>query len=131
MLDGLLTGPDPDLESIGAAEALRMLRVNTVTPVVIDASAGAEIVADTRRARALAGLLPVEAVGVPEHFYAEVFGVVHRHTLIEKACSRWPAPVLATAQDLGPTPTGRRVRIPGQYGCSRCPHCCAGRTTRR
>lgn len=92
-----------------------------MTPVVTDASAGAEIVADTRRARALAGLLPVEAVGVPEHFYAEVFGVVRRHTLIEKACSRWPAPVLATAQDLGPTPTGRRVRIPGQYGCSRCP----------
>lgn len=29
MLDGLLTGPDPDLESIGAAEALRMLRVDT------------------------------------------------------------------------------------------------------
>jgi len=97
MLDGLLTGPDPDLESIGAAEAPEdaASRHRPVTPVVIDASAGAEIVADTRRARALAGLLPVEAVGVPEHFYAEVFGVVRRHTLIEKACSRWPAPVPA------------------------------------
>lgn len=68
MLDGLLTGPDPDLESIGAAEAPEdaASRHRPVTPVVIDASAGAEIVADTRRARALAGLLPVEAVGVPE-----------------------------------------------------------------
>jgi len=56
-----------------------------VTPVVIDASAGAELVADTRRGRALARLLPVDAKGwVPEHFYAEVMGVVRRRTLIEK-----------------------------------------------
>jgi hypothetical protein len=39
-----------------------------VTLVVIDASAGVEIVCDTRRGRALARLLPVEAEGwVPEH----------------------------------------------------------------
>jgi predicted nucleic acid-binding protein len=48
-----------------------------VTLVVIDASAGVEIVCDTRRARALARLLPVGAEGwVPEHFYSEVLGVL-------------------------------------------------------
>jgi predicted nucleic acid-binding protein len=56
-----------------------------VTRVVIDASAGAEIVADTRRGRALARLLPVGAEGwVPEHFYAEVLAVVRRQSLIER-----------------------------------------------
>jgi len=48
-----------------------------VTAVVIDASAGVEIVAGTRRGRALARLLPVGAVGwVPEHFYPEVLAVL-------------------------------------------------------
>jgi predicted nucleic acid-binding protein len=48
-----------------------------VTLVVIDASAGVEIVCDTRRGRALARLLPAGAEGwVPEHFYAEVLGVL-------------------------------------------------------
>jgi predicted nucleic acid-binding protein len=56
-----------------------------VTPVVIDASAGAEILADTRRGRALARLLPEDAEGwVPEHFYAEVLAVVRRQSLIER-----------------------------------------------
>ncbi len=48
-----------------------------MTAVVIDASAGVEIVAGTRRGRALARLLPVGAVGwVPEHFYPEVLAVL-------------------------------------------------------
>ena len=54
--------------------------------VVIDASAGAEIVADTRRGRVLARLVPADAEGwVPEHFYAEVLSVLRRQFLIEKA----------------------------------------------
>jgi predicted nucleic acid-binding protein len=55
-----------------------------VTSVVIDASAGAELVANSRRGRALAGLLPQDAEGwVPEHFYAEVLAVLRRQLLIE------------------------------------------------
>jgi predicted nucleic acid-binding protein len=55
-----------------------------VSAVVIDASAGAEIVADTRRGRALARLLPAGSEGwVPEHFYAEILGVLRRRFLIE------------------------------------------------
>ena len=54
--------------------------------VVIDASAGAEIVADTRRGRALARLIPAGAEGwVPEHFYAEVLAVLRRRVVIERA----------------------------------------------
>ena len=57
-----------------------------MTLVVIDASAGAEIVVDTRRGRALARLLPPDAEGrVPEHFYAEVLAVVRRRLLIDRA----------------------------------------------
>lgn len=56
-----------------------------MSAVVIDASAGAEIVANTRRGQALARLLPAGAEGwVPEHFYAEVLGVLRRRLLIEK-----------------------------------------------
>ena len=56
-----------------------------MTAVVIDASAGVEIVGDTRRGRALARLLPSDSEGwVPEHFYAEVLGVLRRRFLIEK-----------------------------------------------
>ena len=56
-----------------------------MTLVVIDASAGAEIVADTRRGRALARLLPADAEGwVPEHFYAEVLSVLRRQLLVAK-----------------------------------------------
>ena len=51
--------------------------------VVIDASAGAEIVAGTRRGRALARLIPPESEGwVPEHFYAEVLGVIRRRVVV-------------------------------------------------
>ncbi len=47
--------------------------------VVIDASAGVEIVGGGHRGRALARLIPVGAEGwVPEHFYAEVLGVLRR-----------------------------------------------------
>lgn len=53
-----------------------------MTPVVIDASAGAEIVTDTARGRALLRLLPTDAEGwVPEHFYAEVLGVLRHQTV--------------------------------------------------
>jgi predicted nucleic acid-binding protein len=56
-----------------------------VTSVVIDASAGAEIVADTLRGRSLARLVPTGAEGwIPEHFYAEVLAVLRRRFLIEK-----------------------------------------------
>lgn len=52
--------------------------------VVIDASAGVEIVANTVRGRALARLIPAGSEGwVPEHFYAEVLAVLRRRFLIE------------------------------------------------
>ncbi|MDA8356456.1 MAG: type II toxin-antitoxin system VapC family toxin [Actinomycetota bacterium] len=55
-----------------------------MSAVVIDASAGVEIVAETRRGRALARLVPAGSEGwVPEHFYAEVLGVLRRRFLIE------------------------------------------------
>ena len=55
-----------------------------MSAVVIDASAGAEIVADTRRGRALARLLPSGSEGWgPEHFYAEVLAVLRRQFLVE------------------------------------------------
>ncbi len=50
-----------------------------MTPVVIDASAGVELIADTTRGRALRTLLPADAVPwVPETFYAEVGTVLRR-----------------------------------------------------
>ena len=53
-----------------------------MTPVVIDASAGIELVADTVRGRALRGLLPADAVPwVPEVFYVECSGVLRRWDL--------------------------------------------------
>jgi predicted nucleic acid-binding protein len=55
-----------------------------VSIVVIDASAGVEIVANTVRGRALARLIPAGSEGwVPEHFYAEVLAVLRRRFLIE------------------------------------------------
>jgi predicted nucleic acid-binding protein len=57
-----------------------------VTPVVIDASAGVEILAHTTHGRRLARLLPTDAVGwVPEHFYVEVAGVVRHQTVVTRA----------------------------------------------
>jgi predicted nucleic acid-binding protein len=56
-----------------------------VTPVVIDASAGVEILANTAHGRRLARLLPTDAVGwVPEHFYVEVAGVVRHQTVVAR-----------------------------------------------
>ena len=53
-----------------------------MTPVVIDASAGVELIADTTRGRALRSLLPVDAVPwVPETFYLEVGSVLRRWDL--------------------------------------------------
>ena len=50
-----------------------------MSAVVIDVSAGVEIVADTRQGRALARLVPAGSEGwVPEHFYAEVLAVLRR-----------------------------------------------------
>ena len=57
-----------------------------MTPVVIDASAGVEIIANTARGRGLLRLLPAEAEGwVPEHFYAEVLAVLRRRLVIDRA----------------------------------------------
>lgn len=53
-----------------------------MTPVVIDASAGVELAADTVRGRALRTLLPADAVPwVPEHFYVECGAVFRRWDL--------------------------------------------------
>jgi predicted nucleic acid-binding protein len=50
-----------------------------VTPVVIDASAGVELAADTVRGRALRRLLPADAVPwIPELFYVECGAVLRR-----------------------------------------------------
>lgn len=53
-----------------------------MTPVVIDASAGVELAADTVRGRALRSLLPAEAVPwVPDLFYVECGAVLRRWDL--------------------------------------------------
>ncbi len=53
-----------------------------MTPVVIDASAGVELIADTTRGRALRTLLPADATPwVPETFYVEVGTVLRRWDL--------------------------------------------------
>lgn len=53
-----------------------------MTPLVIDASAGVELAADTIRGRALRGLFPVDAVPwVPELFYVECGAVLRRWDL--------------------------------------------------
>ena len=55
-----------------------------MTPVVIDASAGVELAADTRRGRALRGLLPSDAVPwVPDIFFAECGAVLRRWEINE------------------------------------------------
>jgi predicted nucleic acid-binding protein len=59
-----------------------------VTRVVIDASAGAEIVTATARGRALARLLPNDAeLWVPQHFYVEVLGVLRPQSVIARTIS--------------------------------------------
>ena len=47
------------------------------TLIVVDASAGVEIVTSTERGRRLARLVPEAAeLWVPEHFYSEVFASI-------------------------------------------------------
>jgi predicted nucleic acid-binding protein len=53
-----------------------------VNPVVIDASAGVELAADTLRGRALRGLLPADALPwVPDLFFVECGAVLRRWDL--------------------------------------------------
>ena len=53
-----------------------------MTAVVIDASAGVELAADTLRGRALRRLLPPDAVPwVPDHFFVECGAVLRRWEL--------------------------------------------------
>ncbi|MDP8928488.1 MAG: hypothetical protein M3O70_07920 [Actinomycetota bacterium] len=53
-----------------------------MTPVVVDASAGVELIADTITGRALCALLPPDAVPwAPETFYPEVGTVLRRWDL--------------------------------------------------
>ena len=48
-----------------------------MTPVIIDASAGVELIVDSERGRALRRLLPDDAVPwVPDHFFAECGAVL-------------------------------------------------------
>ena len=71
-----------------------------MTAVVVDASAGAEIVADTRRGRALARLVPASAGGwVPEHSYAEVLAVVRRQLLHDVLTEAQAARAVARLRD--------------------------------
>ena len=56
-----------------------------MTRVVLDASAGVEMLSATSRGRALARLLPDDAeLWVPEHFYVEVLGVLRYQAVIAK-----------------------------------------------
>jgi predicted nucleic acid-binding protein len=59
-----------------------------VTPVVIDASAGVELVADTVRGRDLRGLLPGDAIPwVPDLLFAECGAVLRRWSMNSKMSS--------------------------------------------
>lgn len=73
-----------------------------MTPVVIDASAGVELVADTVRGRSLRALLPPDAVPwVPELFYVECGAVLRRWDLGGGA-----APLRRRCAGAGPAETG-------------------------
>jgi predicted nucleic acid-binding protein len=57
-----------------------------LTRIVVDASAGVEMLSATSRGRALARLLPHDAeFWVPEHFYVEVLGVLRHQAVITKS----------------------------------------------
>ena len=59
-----------------------------MTRVVVDASAGAEVLSATLRGRALLQLLPSDAeLWVPEHFYVEVLGVLRHQTMFANTLS--------------------------------------------
>ena len=58
------------------------------SPIVVDASAGVEIVTSTERGRRLARLVPPTAeLWIPEHFYAEVFGSIRYLHVVANALS--------------------------------------------
>ena len=77
-----------------------------MTTVVIDASAGFELAADTVRGRALRGLLPADAVPwVPELFYVECGAVLRRWDLNR---------ILTPAQVSSDGTTALRCREPRQ-----------------
>lgn len=90
-----------------------------MTPVVIDASAGVELAADTVRGRALRGLLPADAVPwVPELFYVECGAVLRRWDLnriltpaqVSKATDELMAWPLRITQVRGLFPDAWRLR---------------------
>jgi predicted nucleic acid-binding protein len=76
--------------------------------LVIDASAGVELIAETTRGRALRSLLPADAVPwTPETFFVEVGSVLRRWDLIailtpdQIAAALAPARFLAAASRSG------------------------------
>ncbi len=103
-----------------------------MNPVVIDASAGVELAADTLRGRALRALLPANAVPwVPELFFVECGAVLRRWDLnriltpaqIDQAIDAlmsWPLRVTQVRglfadalRDLGRRATAASVGLPG------------------
>ena len=77
-----------------------------MTPVVIDASAGTEIVTATRRGAAFLRLLPQDAdPWVPEHFFAEVLAVIRRKTIVARILDETQGRV--AAERLGAWPLRR------------------------
>lgn len=94
-----------------------------MTPVVIDASAGVELAADTVRGRELRTLLPLDTVPwVPEIFYVECGAVLRRWDLNGVLA---PAQVATAIEDLMATQT---VRMPEKPRSHVADACC--RTTR-
>ncbi len=81
-----------------------------MTAVVVDASAGAEIVTGTRRGQALIELIPTGAEAwVPEHFYAEVLAFIRRQTLTNTITE---AKAAAAVSDLSQWPLRRASVAP-------------------
>ena len=76
--------------------------------LVLDASAGVELLLDTSTGRRLQELLPADAQWwVPEHFYAEVAGALRRAELR----STVPPALVATAMAALGTAPLRRVQV--------------------
>ncbi|MGH7921058.1 MAG: type II toxin-antitoxin system VapC family toxin [Candidatus Dormibacteraceae bacterium] len=58
-------------------KSVHVAEIRSLTPVVFDASAGVDLVANTEHGRALRPLPPSDAIGwVPEHFYLECAAVL-------------------------------------------------------
>lgn len=78
--------------------------------MVIDASAGVELVADTARGKSLRLLIPPQAVlAVPEHFVAEVAGVLRRW---ERSGTLSPRDAAASFDRLTRWPLRRATLLP-------------------